>query len=37
MSQALANWVDVTPDVHQLITEDDAPVDNLPSGSNNDS
>jgi hypothetical protein len=31
MSQALAEWVDVAPDVHQLITEDDAPVDNLPS------
>jgi Uma2 family endonuclease len=31
MSQALANWADVAPDVHQLITEDDEPVDNLPS------
>jgi hypothetical protein len=31
MSQALAEWVDVAPDVYQLITEDDEPVDNLPS------
>jgi Uma2 family endonuclease len=31
MSQALADWVDVAPDVQQLITEDDEPVDNLPS------
>ena len=31
MSSALANWADVAPDVQHLITEDDEPVDNLPS------
>lgn len=31
MSSALANWADVAPDVQHIITEDDEPVDNLPS------
>lgn len=31
MSSALADWIDVVPDVQHLITEDDEPVDNLPS------
>ncbi len=31
MSQALAELIDVEPDVQAIITEDDNPVDNLPS------
>jgi Uma2 family endonuclease len=31
MSSALAELLDVTPDVQAIITEDDEPVDNLPS------
>ncbi len=31
MAQALADLAEVIPDVHVMITEDDEPVDNLPS------